>query len=86
MKETDTRPLASAYAERIRHARVYDVAIKTPLDPAPRLSKRLGNTVLFKREDQQPSFSFKVRGAYNKIAHLSRSAREKGVICSSAGN
>ena len=86
MKETDTRPLASAYAERIRHARVYDVAIESPLDPAPRLSKRLGNTVLFKREDQQPSFSFKVRGAYNKIAHLSSSAREKGVICSSAGN
>ena len=60
------------YLERILKARVYDVAIETPLEEAPRLSRRLGNAVLFKREDLQPVFSFKVRGAYNKIAHLVR--------------
>ena len=59
------------YIERILKARVYDVAIESPLEPAPRLSRRLGNHVLFKREDLQPVFSFKLRGAYNKIAHLS---------------
>ena len=55
-------------------SRVYDVARETPLDPAPKLSARLGNDVLLKREDLQPVFSFKLRGAYNKIAHLSRGA------------
>jgi threonine dehydratase len=74
------------YIERILKARVYDVAIESPLDPAPRLSHRLGNTVLFKREDLQPVFSFKLRGAYNKIAHLSPSQAARGVICASAGN
>lgn len=74
------------YLERILKARVYDVAIATPLDAAPRLSRRLGNTVLFKREDLQPVFSFKIRGAYNKIAHLSETAAKRGVICASAGN
>ena len=86
MKESEPRPLAAAYAERIERARVYDVAIESPLDPAPRLSKRLQNTVLFKREDLQPVFSFKLRGAYNKIARLSDDALAVGVICSSAGN
>jgi threonine dehydratase len=74
------------YLERILKARVYDVAIQTPLEPAARLSRRLGNNVLFKREDLQPVFSFKIRGAYNKIAHLSDTAANRGVICASAGN
>ncbi len=67
-------------------SRVYDVARETPLDPAPRLSRRLGNTVLLKREDLQPIFSFKIRGAYNRIARLSASERARGVIAASAGN
>ena len=74
------------YLERILKARVYDVAIESPLEAAPRLSRRLGNDVLFKREDLQPVFSFKLRGAYNKIAHLVRDGRQRGVICASAGN
>jgi len=78
--------MSNDYLERILKARVYDVAIETPLEPAPRLSRRLGNTVLFKREDLQPVFSFKIRGAYNKIAHLSEMAVRRGVICASAGN
>ena len=78
--------MASPYIERILKARVYDVAIESPLDEAPRLSRRLGNRVLLKREDLQPVFSFKLRGAYNKIAHLSESAAKRGVICASAGN
>jgi threonine dehydratase len=72
------------YLQRVLKARVYDVAIETPLDVAPRLSRQIGNTVWFKREDLQPVFSFKLRGAYNKIAHLSSDAA-RGVICASAG-
>jgi len=78
--------VSNSYIERILKARVYDVAIESPLEEAPRLSRRLGNRVLFKREDLQPAFSFKVRGAYNKIAHLSPAAAQRGVICASAGN
>jgi threonine dehydratase len=74
------------YVEMILKARVYDVAIESPLEAAPRLSRRLGNRVLFKREDLQPVFSFKLRGAYNKIAHLSDTVAARGVICASAGN
>ena len=74
------------YIERILKARVYDVAIESPLDPMPRLSARLGNEVLLKREDLQAVFSFKLRGAYNKIANLSETAARRGVICASAGN
>jgi threonine dehydratase len=74
------------YLERILKARVYDVAIETPLERAPRLSRRLQNEVLFKREDLQPVFSFKLRGAYNRIAQLSPEQAAKGVICASAGN
>ena len=74
------------YLQRILKARVYDVAIESPLDVAPRLSSRLGNRILFKREDLQPVFSFKLRGAYNKIAHLSPAIAARGVICASAGN
>ena len=76
----------NSYIEKILKARVYDVAIESPLELAPRLSRRLGNTILFKREDLQPVFSFKLRGAYNRIAHLSQTAAERGVICASAGN
>ena len=78
--------MSNDYLERILKARVYDVASETPLEPAPRLSARLGNTVLLKREDLQPVFSFKLRGAYNKVAHLSETAAQRGVICASAGN
>jgi threonine dehydratase len=78
--------VASLYIERILKARVYDVAIESPLETAARLSRRLGNEVLLKREDLQPVFSFKLRGAYNRIAHLSESAAQRGVVCASAGN
>src|ERR1035438_9721870 len=74
------------YIDKILKAKVYDVALETALDPAPRLSRRLGNEVFFKREDLQPVFSFKIRGAYNKIAQLSPIAAQRGVICASAGN
>jgi len=74
------------YVDRILKARVYDVAIKSPLEEAARLSRRLGNRVLLKREDLQPVFSFKLRGAYNKIVQLAQSHAQRGVICASAGN
>lgn len=74
------------YVKMILQSRVYDVAVESPLQDAPLLSRRLGNKVLLKREDLQPVFSFKLRGAYNKIASLSPSQRERGVICASAGN
>jgi len=74
------------YLERILRARVYDVAVETPLEVAPNLSARLGNRVLLKREDMQPVFSFKCRGAYNKMANLPSAALARGVIASSAGN
>ena len=74
------------YIKKILTARVYDVAIESPLDVMNRLSRRLNNRVLLKREDLQPVFSFKLRGAYNKIASLPRELLEKGVICASAGN
>jgi threonine dehydratase len=78
--------MSDTYIERILRARVYDVATESPLESAPRLSRRIGNAVLLKREDMQPVFSFKLRGAYNKIAHLSESVAKRGVICASAGN
>jgi threonine dehydratase len=74
------------YLEAILTAKVYDVANETPLDAAPALSRRLANHLLLKREDKQPVFSFKLRGAYNKMAHLSADALARGVICASAGN
>jgi threonine dehydratase len=70
----------------ILNSRVYDVAQETPLEPAPRLSRRLRNHVLLKREDLQPVFSYKLRGAYNRIAHMTEAERAKGVIAASAGN
>jgi threonine dehydratase len=74
------------YLERILKARVYDVATETPLDLAPGLSARLGNRILLKREDMQPVFSFKLRGAYNKMVNLTAGRLRQGVICASAGN
>ncbi|MEO9452687.1 threonine ammonia-lyase, biosynthetic [Chromobacterium phragmitis] len=74
------------YLERILTSRVYDVAVETPLDLAPNLSRRYGNRILLKREDLQPVFSFKLRGAYNKMAKLSAEQRARGVITASAGN
>jgi threonine dehydratase len=85
------RPVAAAPSRDeilrlILTSRVYDVCRETPLDPAPRLSRRLGADVLLKREDLQPVFSFKLRGAYNKIAQLRPDERDRGVIAASAGN
>ena len=91
MNSSDSAPLISEltptdYLKRILTARVYEVAQETPLDEAHQLSARLGARVLLKREDLQPVFSFKLRGAYNCMAHLDQSARERGVIAASAGN
>jgi threonine dehydratase len=74
------------YLKKILTARVYDVARETPLDYAPILSRRTGNRVWLKREDEQPVFSFKCRGAYNKMAGLSAAELKKGVVAASAGN
>ena len=85
--KTSAKTLTPAdYLKKILTARVYDVAVESALEPARNLSLRLKNTVLLKREDQQPVFSFKLRGAYNKMAHLSAAQLKKGVICASAGN
>jgi threonine dehydratase len=65
---------------------VYDVAVETPLEEAKQLSEEHGNTVLLKREDMQPVFSFKIRGAMNKMSQLSPDELARGVICASAGN
>ncbi|MEE4185607.1 MAG: threonine ammonia-lyase, biosynthetic [Gammaproteobacteria bacterium] len=74
------------YLQRILKARVYDLAIETPLERAPRLSERLGTPVYFKREDLQPLYSFKLRGAYNKLAGMPFADVRDGVVCASAGN
>ncbi len=78
--------LLSDYANAIENASVYDVAVRSPLEWAPVLSGRLGNQLYIKREDLQSVFSFKLRGAYNKVAHLDEAQRARGVICASAGN
>lgn len=77
---------APDYLRRILNARVYDVALETPLEDAPQLSARLGGRVMLKREDLQPVFSFKLRGAYNKMVNLPAAVRKRGVIAASAGN
>ncbi|MDP1952799.1 MAG: pyridoxal-phosphate dependent enzyme, partial [Betaproteobacteria bacterium] len=74
------------YLEKILKARVYDVAIESPLEAAPILSARLHNALLLKREDMQPVFSFKLRGAYNKMVQLPPAKLKRGVIAASAGN
>jgi threonine dehydratase len=78
--------MLTEYVEKILKARVYDVAIETPLDEMPKLSQRLKNHLWLKREDLQPVFSFKLRGAYNRMFHLTESERQQGVVCASAGN
>ncbi|GMG87829.1 threonine ammonia-lyase, biosynthetic [Biformimicrobium ophioploci] len=78
--------MPESYIKRILDARIYDVASETPLDAAPALSKRFGNQILLKREDLQPVFSFKVRGAYNRLLQLNAAERAQGVIAASAGN
>lgn len=78
--------MLSHYVRLILQATVYDAVIQTPLDPAKKLSRRFGNDIRFKREDLQPVFSFKLRGAYNRISQLSKQEQEQGVICASAGN
>ena len=85
----DTPPTTTdqqQYVERIRNSNVYDVAVRTPLELAANLSARVGNRILMKREDLQPVFSFKLRGAYNRISRLDDEVAARGVICSSAGN
>lgn len=79
-------PADQSYLQRILNAKVYEVAQETSLDAARNLSKRIGNKVWLKREDQQPVFSFKLRGAYNKMANLAPEQLARGVICASAGN
>ncbi|TXR54853.1 threonine ammonia-lyase, biosynthetic [Reinekea thalattae] len=74
------------YVKKILNAKVYNAAIETPLDMATSLSSRIGNQILIKREDLQPVFSFKLRGAYNMIAQLTQAQRDAGIICASAGN
>ncbi|HWU98976.1 MAG TPA: threonine ammonia-lyase, biosynthetic [Oxalicibacterium sp.] len=79
-------PMTTDYLKKILTARVYDVAVESPLELAPTLSKRYGNQIYFKREDIQSVFSFKLRGAYNKMAQLPADKLKRGVICASAGN
>lgn len=81
-----TAATALDYLQKILTARVYDVAVESPLELAPNLSRRTRNQVWLKREDQQPVFSFKLRGAYNKMSRLPASSLARGVICASAGN
>ncbi|MDH5395480.1 MAG: pyridoxal-phosphate dependent enzyme, partial [Gammaproteobacteria bacterium] len=78
--------MTEKYKKMVDNAMVYDVAIKTPLELAAKISNRLNNEIWIKREDLQPVYSFKLRGAYNKIAQLSALEKEKGVITASAGN
>jgi threonine dehydratase len=82
----DDLPGAAELLVRARHARVYEVARVTPLDVAAQLSEQLGRPVLLKREDLQPTFSFKLRGAYQRMATLDAAARARGVVAASAGN
>ena len=78
--------MSTDYLKRILTSKVYDVAVESPLEIAPQLSQRISNTVLLKREDTQAVFSFKLRGAYNKMANLAPAVRNRGVIAASAGN
>ncbi|KPW30589.1 Threonine dehydratase, partial [Pseudomonas amygdali] len=83
---SDATPMLEQYVKKILTSRVYDVAVETPLHGARQLSERLGNRVLLKREDLQPVFSFKIRGAYNKLAQLTAEQTARGVVTASAGN
>lgn len=84
--EFQWRHQANGYLREILTSRVYDVARETPLEKAETLSEELGCTLYLKREDLQPVHSFKIRGAYNRMARLSPEEIKRGVICSSAGN
>lgn len=86
LRTNDTDTMTTDYLKKILTARVYDVAVESPLELAPTLSKRYDNQIYFKREDIQSVFSFKLRGAYNKMAHLPADKLKRGVICASAGN
>ncbi|MGZ9738693.1 threonine ammonia-lyase, biosynthetic [Pseudomonas sp. GNP012] len=83
---TDQQSLLERYVKKILAAPVYELAVRTPLQAAPALSEALGNQVLLKREDLQPTFSFKIRGAYNKLVQLSDTQKARGVVTASAGN
>jgi threonine dehydratase len=83
---TSQEAMTTDYLKKVLTARVYDVAIESPLEFAPSLSERTGNRIYYKREDMQSVFSFKLRGAYNKMANLSPAQLKRGVICASAGN
>jgi threonine dehydratase len=85
-QQAKTVPMSQTYLKRILTAHVYDVARETPIDAAVLMSRRLDNQVWLKREDLQPVFSFKLRGAYNKMYHLSEEERSRGVVAASAGN
>ena len=78
--------MTTSYLKKILTSRVYDLAVETPLELAPTLSDRTGNRIYLKREDMQSVFSFKLRGAYNKMAQLTPAQLRRGVICASAGN
>src|SRR3954464_15885206 len=78
--------MTTDYLQKILTARVYEVAVESPLELAPSLSARMENRIYFKREDMQSVFSFKLRGAYNKMANLTAAQLKRGVICASAGN
>jgi threonine dehydratase len=82
----EQQSLLEHYVKKILAAPVYELAVRTPLQPAPALSLALGNHILLKREDLQPTFSFKIRGAYNKLVQLSREQQARGVVTASAGN
>jgi threonine dehydratase len=86
LKEGDPTPTAASVLRRAEAARVYEVAHHTALECASLLSARIGSHVWLKREDQQPVFSFKLRGAYNRMAQLSAAERPRGVVAASAGN
>ncbi|MDZ5435986.1 threonine ammonia-lyase, biosynthetic [Pseudomonas fluorescens] len=86
MSPTAQQTLLEHYVKKILAAPVYELAVCTPLQPAPALSQALGNSILLKREDLQPTFSFKIRGAYNKLVNLSTTQKVRGVITASAGN
>ena len=83
---TDQQALLERYVKKILAAPVYELAVRTPLQPASALSEALDNQVLLKREDLQPTFSFKIRGAYNKLVQLSEAQKARGVVTASAGN
>src|SRR5690606_2063388 len=86
LPHTREQYMPESYIKRILNARIYDLAVETPLEFARLLSQRTNNHVLLKREDLQPVFSFKIRGAYNKLLQLTDAERARGVIAASAGN